>query len=142
MTELMAILKVIYNKNKRIKNMIFSKALAALLFFIQNCLAVFLPPYYIKAVCPTYQKIRDELCTYFAKIYKGTLYDKEPLCGMTCEGIILKGFWNVPNRESYKLAYAQEMWEEEETDSSSDESDDSDYGDSDSDIDLTSYDKL
>uniref|UniRef100_A0A1B0C2S8 Uncharacterized protein n=1 Tax=Glossina palpalis gambiensis TaxID=67801 RepID=A0A1B0C2S8_9MUSC len=114
--------------------MIFSKALATLLFFIQNCLAVFLPPYYIKEVCPTYQKVRDELCTYFAKIYKSALYDKEPLCGMTCEGIILKGLWNVPNRESYKLPYVQETDEGEETDSSSEGRDDNDYADSDSDI--------
>uniref|UniRef100_A0A1B0AJE9 Uncharacterized protein n=1 Tax=Glossina pallidipes TaxID=7398 RepID=A0A1B0AJE9_GLOPL len=144
MTELMERGIQFYSKlfTTKIKNMIFSKALATLLFFIQNCLAVFLTPHYIKGVCPTYQKIRDELCTYFAKIYNSTLYDKEPLCGMTCEGIILKGLWNVANAERYKLAYLQETGEEDETDSSSEERDEDYYEDSDSDSSLTSQENL
>lgn len=64
------------------------------------------------------------------------------MCGMTCEGIILKGLWKVPNRQRYKLPYVREAGEEIETDSSFEDKNEDGYEDSYFDTDLTSYENL
>uniref|UniRef100_A0A1A9US41 Saposin B-type domain-containing protein n=1 Tax=Glossina austeni TaxID=7395 RepID=A0A1A9US41_GLOAU len=78
------------------------KYLMLLVLIGDTCSAEYLAEDYLNEVCPIYSKVMDNICLYLERSGGMELVNRESLCEMSCEGLIIRGLYSVPVYENVK----------------------------------------
>uniref|UniRef100_A0A1B0C2S7 Uncharacterized protein n=1 Tax=Glossina palpalis gambiensis TaxID=67801 RepID=A0A1B0C2S7_9MUSC len=92
-----------FSVNKTIQTttkMVSWKYLMLLVLIGDTYSAEYLPEDYLNEVCPIYDKVVDDICLYLERSAGIELVNRETMCAMSCEGLIIRGLYSAPVHES------------------------------------------
>lgn len=82
-----------------IKYQVSWKFLMLLVLIGDTCSAEYVPEEYLIEICPIYDKIIDDICLYLERAAGVELVNRETMCAMSCEGLIIRALYSAPVRE-------------------------------------------